>query len=105
MITIGDTLRAAMRIAQELRAEGVNVEVDTTERKLDKQLKTAVRKAIPYIMFIGEEELGSEMYTIKNSVTGEEKKLSLARVVSAVKDRRSKLSAEDDDFDLEDVLS
>lgn len=105
MITIGDTLRAAMRIAQELRAEGVNVEVDTTERKLDKQLKTAVRKAIPYIMFIGEEELGSEMYTIKNSVTSEEKKLSLARVVSAVKDRRSKLSAEDDDFDLEDVLS
>jgi histidyl-tRNA synthetase len=101
MIVIGDSLRGAMLVARELRAEGVNVELDFTDRKIDKQLKTADKKGIPYVMFVGETELKSEVFTLKNIITGTEQKLSLERVVSAVKDHRIKRSSEDEEFDLD----
>lgn len=90
MVVIGETMRGAMRLADELRAEGVNVELDITDRKLDKQLKTAAKKAIPYMLFVGEKELDSEVYPLKNTISGEEKRLSVARIVSTIRDHRQR---------------
>lgn len=90
MVVIGETMRGAMRLADELRAEGVNVELDITDRKLDKQLKTAAKKAIPYMLFVGEKELDSEVYPLKNTISGEEKQLSVARIVSTIRDHRQR---------------
>lgn len=100
MVVIGDTLRGAEKLATKLRKEGVNVELDFTGRKLDKQLKTAVKKAIPYIMFVGEAELAGEVYALKNTETSDEKRLSFERIVSLITDRRTKHIHDDDDFDL-----
>ena len=83
-----DTLNGAMKLATALRAEGVNTEIDTTARKLDKQIKTAVKKEIPFIIFVGEEELKSEVYSFKDTASSEEQKLSFERIVTTVKDRR-----------------
>ena len=98
---IGDTLRGASKLAKTLRKEGVNVELDFTNRKLDKQLKTAVKKHIPYIMFVGDDELDKEVYPLKNTETGDEKKLSFERIVTTINDRRHK--SQDDDFDIADL--
>ena len=103
LIVLGDALRGAMKVARSLRDEGVNVELDFTGRKLDKQLKTAIKKKIPYLLFIGEEELKTEQYPLKNTQTSEERTLSLERVVSAVKDRRKRHETKDDEFDISDV--
>ena len=100
MIVIGDTLRNALKLAKLLRKEGVNVELDITGRKMDKQLKTAVKKAVPYILFVGEDEVRDEVYPLKDTVSGEEQKLSFERIVSKVADRRAEHSRDDDDFDL-----
>lgn len=83
-----DSLVGATKLAAELRAEGVNTELDTTGRKLDKQIKTAVKKEIPFLIFVGEEELKSEIYPFKDTASSEEQKLSFERIVSTVKDRR-----------------
>jgi len=104
MIVIGDALRSAQKLAIDLRKEGVNVELDTTGRKMDKQLKTAVKKSIPYLLFVGEEEVTKEVYPLKDTLTGEEKKLSFERIVSTVTDRRTGHS-EDDEFDVSDIIS
>lgn len=101
MVVIGDNLRGAEKLAKKLRKEGVNVELDFTSRKLDKQLKTAVKKSIPYLLFVGEAELANEVYPLKNTLSGDEKRLSLERIVSTITDRRAKRSHDDDDFDIE----
>ncbi len=88
IVVLGETLGGAMQLANNLRDEGVNVELDITGRKLDKQLKTAVKKQIPFIIFLGEEELKSEVYSFKDTASSEEQKLSIERIVSSVKDRR-----------------
>lgn len=100
MIVIGDNLRGAQKLAKNLRAEGINVELDFTGRKIDKQLKTAVKKQIPYLLFVGDDELKQEVYPLKNTTTSEEKKLSFERIVSTVTDRRRAHVKDDDDFDL-----
>lgn len=101
MVVIGDNLRGAEKLAKKLRKEGVNVELDFTARKLDKQLKTAVKKAIPYLLFVGEAELANEVYPLKNTAAGTEKRLSFERIVSTITDRRAKRHTDDDDFDLD----
>jgi histidyl-tRNA synthetase len=79
----------AAKLARDLRNEGVNTELDITNRKLDRQIKTAVKKNIPYILFIGQDEIKEEIYTLKDTTSTEEQKLSFARIVSLIKDRRN----------------
>jgi histidyl-tRNA synthetase len=88
VILIGDVAERASKVIAELREMGVNTAVDITGRKTDKQLKTAVKKNVPYVIFIGEQELENEQYKIKKLDTGVEATHSLQRIVSIVKDHR-----------------
>ena len=97
IVVIDNTFNGAIALAQRLRTEGVKVEVDITGRKIDKQIKAVIKKKVPFIVFVGENELAQEMYPFKDTQTTEEEKLSFERIVSKVKDRRRK---SDDEFDL-----
>jgi histidyl-tRNA synthetase len=89
VILIGDVYEPAQKVIADLREMGLNVAVDTTGRKPDKQIKTAVKKGLHYVIFIGDQELNDEQYTIKNILTGEEEHHSLQRIVSMIKDYRA----------------
>ena len=82
---VGDVFEGAQKIVAKLREEGVCVAVDMTRRKLGKQIEVAVKKGIQYLLVIGEEELKSEQFKLKNLGSGDEKECSLERVVSTVK--------------------
>lgn len=88
VVLIGDVYQQAQRVIRELREMGANVAVDSTGRKPDKQIKTAVKKGIHYIIFIGEKELADEQYTVRNIHTSVEERHSASRIVSIVKDYR-----------------
>lgn len=90
MIVLGDSLRGAHKLARELREEGVKVAVDVTGRKLDKQIKAAVKMKIPYLLFVGEKELAEEIYRLKDVKHEKEYELSLERIVTTVEDYRGK---------------
>lgn len=91
-VLIGDVYDKAQKVIAELRDMGANVAVDTTGRKMDKQIKTAVKKGIHYAMFIGEKEIKEELYVVRNLMTSVEETHSASRIVSIVKDWR------DEDF-------
>jgi histidyl-tRNA synthetase len=59
-------LQQANQLASELRKQGVNVEVDLTERQVSKQVKTADKEKIPFVLVVGEEEVKSGKYKVKN---------------------------------------
>ena len=89
VVVLGEeSMTAALKLAENLRSEGSRVEVDISLKKADKQIKTALKKDIPYLLFIGEEEIKSRLYTLKNTATSKEEKLSFERIVSIVKDQR-----------------
>lgn len=98
VVVLGDALDGAMKLAADLREEGVNVELDITSRKLDKQMKTAIKKDISFMVFVGNEELKQEIYPFKDTASSEEQRVSFERMVSLVKDRRRKNADELDEF-------
>ncbi len=92
VVVVDDSVQAALDVARQLRSEGVSVEVDTTGRKLDKQLKAALKKDVPFLLFIGANEVQQGVYTLKETATANEEKLALEQVVGRVKDRRQSTS-------------
>lgn len=88
VVVVDNNVSQALDIARRLREEGLNVEVDTTGRKLQKQIKSVLKKKIPYVLFVGEEEIRTQVYNLKNTLTESEKKLSLNEVVDCVNNEK-----------------
>ena len=84
IVVAGDTHDGAVKLASQLRAGGVNAEVDISDRKLDKQIKTADKKRIPYIIIVGDDEVTAGQYGLKNLATGDEQKYSVDQLISAL---------------------
>lgn len=83
LITIFDenTVGSSLSLANELRNNKIKTEVYPAMDKLDKQLKYADKKGIPYAAIIGPDEVKSNTVTIKNMQTGEQKTISLSDVI------------------------
>jgi histidyl-tRNA synthetase len=90
VILVGEVYERALAAVNKLREMGVKVAVDTTGRKADKQIKTALKKRIPYLMFIGEQELENDQFKLKHLDRNTEETHSIERIVSIVKDHRHK---------------
>ncbi len=88
IILVGDVWSQAQGVITDLRKNGLNVAVDLSNRKLDKQLSAADKKGIPYVLLIGQKELTDQQYTLKHLSTGSEEKHSIARLISIIKDYR-----------------
>jgi histidyl-tRNA synthetase len=81
---IGDVAAAAQAPIAELRTAGLNVAVDLSGKKLGDQLKTADKKDIEFVLIIGEDELQTGNFTVKNLKTGTETKGDLQTIQQAV---------------------
>lgn len=85
VIAFEGALSGASRVANQLRAQGINAELDFTDRKVDKKIKTALKKQIPYMLFVGEDELANGLYPFKATATGQESKLTLNQVIESLR--------------------
>lgn len=81
VVLAGDVGEAAQKPIAELRAKGLNVAVDLSGRKLGDQIKTADKKGIAHVLVIGEIELKTGKFTLKNLQTGQEQKLGPDAIV------------------------
>jgi histidyl-tRNA synthetase len=76
VVSVGDNMTNALIVAATIRKAGFDAEVDITERKLDKRIKTASNKNIPYVVFVGDDEVKEQVFTIRNLQTGEQAKIA-----------------------------
>ncbi len=59
-------------LAQRIREKGLRVAVDYSGRKVGDQIKVADKKKIPYVIVIGDDEVKTGEFKIKNLSTGDE---------------------------------
>ena len=106
IVTVGNVLDDAERIAEKLRSERVSVEVDYTGRPIDRQVKEAIKKRVRYVMTVDEQSVAKGLYNLQNIRENSEQQVSFERVVTAVSDRRHHQQYDEDDdvFDLSDIL-
>ena len=89
VVVVGDATAQANTVAAQLRQHGLNVEVDITGRKLDKQIKAALKKAIPWLLFVGAKDAESSQYSLKNVEKETEEKLGVEQIVELLLNRES----------------
>ena len=80
VVVVGEAFSQAGIVANQLRAAGLNIEVDITNRKIDKQIKAAVKKNIPWLIFVGAQDAESNQYSLKNVANETEEKLSVEQI-------------------------
>lgn len=80
---------AAQKSISELRTQGINLAVDLTGRKLGDQLKAAAKKHVGYALIIGEDEIKTGTFKLKNLATGDEQTLDVPAVAKALKEART----------------
>jgi histidyl-tRNA synthetase len=81
-ISEGKIERKSIEIANELRDNGINVQVDLMKKGISKNLKFANYYNIPYVIIIGEDEVSKGVYQFKNMITGEQEELSVEGIIA-----------------------
>lgn len=71
----------SLAITTKLRESGINAEISFDASKLDKQLKYADKKCIPYVIVLGPDEASRNTVQLKNMKTKEKEELSIDKVI------------------------
>ena len=72
-INYGDTEAFyGLQAIRKLRASGIKVELYPDNAKVAKQFQHADKRGIPFAVIIGEQEIATNSYSLKNLVTGEQ---------------------------------
>ena len=77
--------KESFEIAEKLRGNGLKIDMDLIGRGISKNLDYANKLRIPYVIFIGEEELKKDKLKLRNMKTGEESLLSLNDIIKRLK--------------------
>lgn len=75
-----------LNLLKEVRKAGISAELYPDQSKMKKQMKYADNKAIPFVVLIGEEEMKSGLFTLKNMITGEQQKVGKDQLISILAD-------------------
>ncbi len=80
----------AHELANELRDQGLNVLVNVSEKALGDQVREAVRRAIPYFVAIGEDEVHARKAKLKELATGTETEIDTGLIAAHIRKTRTK---------------
>ncbi len=72
----------AFQIARELRAAGIAAAMEFEDRKMKKAMAAADKSRARYALIIGEDEVASGKYSLKNLATGEQESLTLPDIIT-----------------------
>jgi len=82
IVAIGDQARtAAFKLAPKLRDAGFTTDLDYAGRAMKGQFKAANSRGAHWVVVIGEKELESGKYTVRQMHTGDEEELPPSRIV------------------------
>ncbi|SHK28582.1 histidyl-tRNA synthetase [Maribacter aquivivus] len=71
---------AALKLVSQLRKSGVKADIYPSSAKMQKQMKYANNRNVPYVILIGEQELSNNSFIVKNMKEGSQKEYSLSKV-------------------------
>ena len=78
-------LAPASRLVRELRAEGLSVEIDYDSMKIKKAMGIANKLQARFAIIIGEGELATGKYQVKDMASGEQQETEPANIGSYLK--------------------
>ena len=71
---------AALKLVSQLRKSGIKADIYPSSAKMQKQMKYANNRNVPYVILIGEQELSKNSFIVKNMKEGSQEEYSLTKV-------------------------
>lgn len=87
IIPMTDDMSKAVEISASLRARNIRTQLYVERKKFKQMISYADRLSVPYVIFLGEDEINSGMLSVKDMTSGEQKSLSLDDTVSLILER------------------
>ena len=84
ILPMTEDLSAAIALATQLRSAGVRTQLYGEQKKFKQKMSYADKLGVPYVIFLGEEEISSGVAAVKNMRTGEQVKLSPDEAVKLI---------------------
>ena len=81
-----NSVAESLKLAKELRAGGLKVDLYPEADKLGKQFKYASSVGVPFVAVIGEEEQAKGVVGVKDMKSGEQREIERSRVAEVVKE-------------------
>ena len=72
LISMTEDLSAAVGLATLLRNSGVRTQIYSEQRKFKAKIQYADKLGIPYVIFLGDDEIAQGVCAVKNLATGEQ---------------------------------
>jgi len=82
VLPLSDERESSLKLADTLRENFISTEI-APSGNMKKALNYANKLKIPYVIFIGEDEIKENKYTIKNMITGEQKSVPQEDILEA----------------------
>jgi histidyl-tRNA synthetase len=80
----GETTSAAFQLLKQIRNAGISCEMYPDDAKLKKQFKYADDNKIPFVVVVGEDEVKSGMWQLRNMVTGDQQAVSTDQLIGSL---------------------
>lgn len=85
ILPMTDDLAPAIALATGLRSEGIRVQLHCEKKKFKAKIGYADKLGIPYVIFLGEDEIAQGVVAVKDMVTGEQTKGSFEEAVGRIR--------------------
>ena len=90
LLPMTDDLSPAIALATQLRGAGIRVQLYTEQKKFKAKMSYADKTGVPYVVFVGEDEIREGVVACKDMATGEQTKLDVARTLARIQDGLAK---------------
>jgi len=79
------TIKESLKLVQEIRNNKIPAEIDLSEKSISKNLDYANTLKIPYVIFVGEDEIKKKKFKLKDMNSGKEEFLDIKEIVKKLK--------------------
>ena len=77
-----DDMGAAIKTATALRESGIRTQLYSEQKKFKHKIGYADKLSIPFVIFLGEDEINAGVVAVKDMESGEQVKVSLDEAAS-----------------------
>ena len=93
ILPMTDDLSAAVALASELRAGGLRVQIYSEKKKFKAKIGYADKLGIPFVIFLGEDEVAQHVCALKNMATGVQEAVTSAAALETIRVEIARRSA------------
>ena len=80
-------INACQKLAEELRANGIRVELDDANETVGNKIRKAVNEKVPYMLVIGDKEAGSDMLNIRDRGAMETREITKIEFIKEMQEK------------------